>query len=133
MKEKTKKGQPSFIFSKYGPIPAYFSFIFILSIIQIEKKRSWCVRDSNPGPHNGRHRLNHGAALPRLIDAVSSIGFLSNVKARVEKSFFQRKEGNLFHHTNANNASVHRVLSRPSQKGLRDKNAIFDNTPHIFR
>ena len=37
MKEKTKKGQPSFIFSKYGPIPAYFSFIFILSIIQIEK------------------------------------------------------------------------------------------------
>ena len=48
----------------YGPIPASFSFIFILFTSQINyklKKRRWSAGDSNPGPKDVRRRWNHGA------------------------------------------------------------------------
>ena len=42
------------------PLFDYFrSFIITISIIQIEKKKRWCARDSNPGPQNSRRRQNH--------------------------------------------------------------------------
>ena len=51
-------------FKKYGPIPASFSFIFVLFTSQINyklKKRRWSAWDSNPGPQDGRRWRNHGA------------------------------------------------------------------------
>ena len=58
-----------FSFFKYGPIPASFSFIFVLSSFQFHlqfqqyklKKHVWCAWDSNPGEQDGRRRTNHGA------------------------------------------------------------------------
>ena len=56
---------------KYGPNPAFISFIFILFSFQKEiqfqfqqyklKKHWWCACDSNPGPQNVRRRQNHWA------------------------------------------------------------------------
>ena len=54
----------SIVFFKYRPVPASFSFIFVLFTPQINyklKKRSWSAWDSNPGPQDGRRRQNHGA------------------------------------------------------------------------
>ena len=52
------------LFFKYGPIPASFSFIFVLFTSQINykmKKHRWSAWDSNQGPQDGRRRRNHGA------------------------------------------------------------------------
>ena len=49
---------------KLWPIPASFSFIFVLFTSQINyklKKHRWSAWESNPGPQDGRHRQNHGA------------------------------------------------------------------------
>ena len=49
-------------FFKYGPIPASFSFIFVLFTKQFNcklKKHRWCAWDSNTWPQNGRRRRNH--------------------------------------------------------------------------
>ena len=46
-------------FFKNGPIPASFSFIFVLFTSQINcklKKRRCSAWDSNPGPQDGRRR-----------------------------------------------------------------------------
>ena len=51
-------------FFKYGPIPASFSFIFVLFTLQFNyklKKHRWSAWDLNPGPQDGRRRQNHGA------------------------------------------------------------------------
>ena len=60
-------------FFKYGPIPASFSFIFVLFLLHFQKynwkKRRWCALDSNTGSQNGRHRRNHGA----MADALTSM------------------------------------------------------------
>ena len=57
-------------FFKYGPIPASFSFIFVLFTSHINyklKKRRCCAWDSNQGQQDGRRRRNHRAMAATLV------------------------------------------------------------------
>ena len=59
------------IFFKYGPIPASFSFIFVLFTPRFNyklKKRRLCAWDSNPELQDGKRRQNYGAMVvaPKL-------------------------------------------------------------------
>ena len=51
---------------KNGPIPSSFCLFLFFSHYNFNtntnwKKHRWCAWDSNPRPHDGRHRRNHGA------------------------------------------------------------------------
>ena len=65
---------------KNGPIPASFfvygrPFLITISICKNSNKLSWCAWDSNPGPHDGRRRQNHGAMAAALTSLLFRLPF----------------------------------------------------------
>ena len=58
-----------FFFEKNGPIPASFCLFSLFSHYNFNnwKKNRWCAWESNPGPHDGRRRRNHGAMAGTLL------------------------------------------------------------------
>ena len=58
------------VFLKHGPIAAsfcLFSFFSHYNFNTYWNKHRWCAWDSNPGPQDGRRRLNHRAMAATLV------------------------------------------------------------------